>query len=390
MISFLIRRFIPNDPNASAQSVRTAYGTLAGVLGVVLNVLLCIGKLLCGMLSGSIAITADAFNNLSDAGSSIVTLFGFKLSSKKPDPHHPFGHGRFEYLSGLIVSMLIILMGFELFKSSIGKIISPEKVTFSPLTACILIASVLVKLYMSAYNRNLGRKISSPAMEATSADCRSDALATTVVLISMLISHFTGVSIDGWTGLLVSFTIFWAGYSAARETMNPLLGESPDPELVEQIRKEVLAAPNVLGIHDLIVHDYGPGRRMVSLHAEVPADGDILALHDGIDHLEHRLRETLGCETVIHMDPVVTDDNRLAPLKKQVAEALQSNIDPALQIHDFRIVTGPTHTNVIFDAVAPYGFRLSDEDLRRAIVSLVRAMDPSFYVVVDIDHQYVQ
>ena len=362
---------------------------LAGVLAVVLNVLLCLGKLFAGMISGSIAITADAFNNLSDAGSSVITLIGFKLSAKKPDPHHPFGHGRIEYLAGLAVSLVILLMGVELLKSSISKIISPEPVSFSLLSAGILIVSTLVKLYMSIYNRNLGKKLDSPAMEATAADCRSDALATSVVLIAMLIAHFTGASIDGWAGFLVSFTIFWAGFSAARETINPLLGQSPDPALVQQIRDEVLAAPNVLGIHDLIVHDYGPGRRMVSLHAEVPAEGDILVLHDGIDHLEHHLREALGCETVIHMDPVVTDDASLAPMREQITLLLQERIDPNLQLHDFRIVTGPTHTNIIFDAVAPFNFRMSDEELRREIGRVVREIDDTFYAVVDIDHYYV-
>lgn len=390
MISFLIRKFIPCEKNASAQSVRSAYGTLAGILGVALNFLLFLGKLLAGFLSGSIAITADAFNNLSDAGSSLITLFGFKLSSKKADPHHPFGHGRIEYLAGLAVSVLILMMGLELLKSSIGKIIAPQPVTFSPLTAGILTASILVKLYMSAYNRTLGNKINSPAMLATSIDSRSDALATTVVLITMLIAHFAGVNIDGWAGLLVSFTIFWAGFTAARETINPILGQSPDPGLVEDIRREVLAAPNVLGIHDLIVHDYGPGRRMVSLHAEVPADGDILSLHDGIDQLEHQLRDHLGCETVIHMDPVVTEDQSIAPLREAVVRLLQSEIDPKLQLHDFRIVTGPTHTNIIFDAVAPYGLHMTDEELKKEIARLIRALDPSYYAVVDIDHSYIQ
>ncbi len=390
MISYLIRKFIPAEKEAGAQAVRTAYGTLAGILGIVLNVLLCLGKLFAGVLSGSIAITADAVNNLSDAGSSLITLFGFKLSSKKPDPHHPFGHGRIEYLAGLAVSLLILMMGVELFKSSVQKILSPEPVSFSLITALILIVSVLVKLYMSVYNKNLGQKIHSPAMEATAADCRSDALATTVVLVTMLIAYFTGHTIDGWAGLLVSFSIFWAGYSAARETINPLLGQSPDPDLVDEIRRQVLAAPNVLGIHDLIVHDYGPGRRMVSLHAEVPAGGDILTLHDGIDHLEHQLREKLGCETVIHMDPVVTDDLSVAPMREQVTGLLQRELDPALQLHDFRIVTGPTHTNIIFDAVVPFGFRLTDEELKKEIARLIRTLDENYYAVVDIDHSYIQ
>lgn len=388
MISFLIKKYIPHDENSAA--ARTAYGMLTGILGIAFNVLLCLIKLLAGMLSGSIAITADAFNNLSDAGSSVITLIGFKLSSKKPDPDHPFGHGRIEYLSGLAVSLLILLMGFELFTTSIDKIRTPEPVTFSWLSAGILVFSVLLKLYMSIYNQKIGKKLSSPAMEATAADCRSDALATAVVLIAMLIARFTGAAIDGWVGLLVSLTIFRAGYGAARETINPLLGQSPDPELVAQIRDRVLAAPNVLGIHDLIVHDYGPGRRMISLHAEVPADGDILALHDGIDRLEHELQEELACQTVIHMDPIISDDHFVTPLREKVLCLIREQIDETLQLHDFRVVTGPTHTNVIFDVVIPFNFRLTDEQLRAEIARVVREMDGEFYALVDIDHQYTE
>ena len=390
MIRVLAALLIRNHENTADARVRGAYGVLCSAVGIALNVILFAAKYLAGVLSGSIAITADAVNNLSDAGSSLITLFGFKLSSKKPDPHHPFGHGRIEYLAGLAVSLLILMMGVELMKSSVLKIITPEPVSFSLVTAIILIVSVLVKLYMSVYNKNIGKKIHSPAMEATAADCRSDALATTVVLIAMLIAHFTRINIDGWTGILVSLAIFWAGYGAARDTISPLLGESPDPDLVEEIRREVLAAPDVLGIHDLIIHDYGPGRRMVSLHAEVPAGGDILALHDGIDHLEHRLREKLGCEAVIHMDPVVTDDDSISPIRAQVIGLLQSEIDSSLQLHDFRIVTGPTHTNIIFDAVVPFGFRLTDDDLKKEIARVIRTLDQNYYAVVDIDHSYIQ
>lgn len=390
MISYLAKRFIPNHTQYSSSAVRTAYGMLAGILGVVLNSLLCVFKLIAGFMTGSIAIMADALNNLSDAASSVITLTGFKLAAKKPDPDHPFGHGRIEYLAGLLVSMIILLMGFELFKTSIGKIIRPEPITFSLLSALILIVSTAVKLYMSAYNRALGSKLNSPSMEATAADCRSDALSTFVVLIAMLIAHFTDVSIDGWAGLLVSFTIFMAGYGAARETINPLLGQSPDPELVEQIRSEVRAAPDVLGIHDLIVHDYGPGRRMVSLHAEVAAEGDILLLHDGIDRLERQLRDELGCEAVIHMDPIVTSDETLAPMRSRITELLCSQIDPTIQLHDFRMVTGPTHTNVIFDAVVPFSFRMTDDELRREIIRLVHDMDSSLYAVVTIDHAFAE
>lgn len=389
MIELLARKLIPHHDETDQPAVRTAYGMLSGIAGIFLNVLLCLGKLFAGMATGSIAITADAFNNLSDAGSSVITLIGFKLSTKRPDPDHPFGHGRMEYVSGLIVSMAILLMGFELFKTSVGKIMAPEAVTLDGLSAVILAVSVLVKLYMFAYNRALGKRLESAAMLATAADSRGDALATTAVLAAMLISHFTGAQIDGWAGLLVSLFILYSGWGAAQDTISPLLGQKPDPELVENIRQEVLNAPEVLGIHDLIVHDYGPGRRMVSLHAEVSAEGDILELHDGIDRLEHQLRDTLGCEAVIHMDPIVTDDERLAPARQQVLESIQEHIDSSIQIHDFRMVTGPTHTNVIFDAVAPYEFRLSDEQLRAAIVKQVRELDDSFYAVVNIDHSRV-
>ena len=388
MIAFLARKFIPDHTNTGSSAVRTAYGMLAGILGIVLNVLLCIGKLFAGTLTGSIAITADAVNNLSDAGSSVITLIGFKFAAKKPDPHHPFGHGRAEYLAGLAVSLVILLMGFELLKSSVSKILTPEPVTFQPVSAAILIISAFVKLYMSAFNRTLGKKLDSLSMQATSADCRSDALATSVVFITMLIAHFTGANIDGWAGLLVSFTIFWAGFTAAKETINPLLGQAPDPELVEEIRDEVMSDPNVSGIHDLIVHDYGPGRRMVSLHAEVPADGDILALHDAIDRLERHLGEEHGCQTVIHMDPIITNDEHVAPLKKRITERIQAEIDPGIQLHDFRIVTGPTHTNIIFDAVVPYNFRMADPELKKAIASLIKALDETYFAVVTIDHQY--
>ncbi len=389
MITFLARKLIPNHQETGRPEVRSAYGMLSGLVGIVLNVLLCLGKLFAGTISGSIAVTADAINNLSDAGSSVITLIGFKLSEKKPDPDHPFGHGRMEYVSGLVVSMAILLMGFELFKSSIAKISAPEPVTLSWLSAVILLVSMLGKLYMYAYNRALGKKLDSAALMATAADSRSDAVSTLVVFAAMLIAHFTGANVDGWAGLMVALFILWSGFNAAKDTIDPLLGQSPDPELVERIRDEVMAAENVLGIHDLVVHDYGPGRRMVSLHAEVPAEGDILALHDGIDRLEHQLRDALGCEAVIHMDPIVTDDERLAPTRQRVTELVQKEIDERIQLHDFRMVSGPTHTNVIFDAVAPYNFRMSDKELAAEIARLVREMDSTYYAVVEIDHSRV-
>ena len=308
MISLLARLFIKPDPAREEPETRRAYGVLCGIVGICLNVLLFAGKFLAGTLSGSIAITADAFNNLSDAGSSFVTLVGFQLAGQKPDSEHPFGHGRMEYVSGLAVSVLILLMGLELGKTSIEKILHPEPVDSSPLIFAILCASILVKLYMFLYNRRLGKKLASPAMEATAMDSLSDSVATAAVLIATLVGRFTGLEIDGWCGVLVAAFILWSGINAVRDTLDPLLGTPPTHEFVQRIRDLVMAHSTILGIHDLIVHDYGPGRVMISLHAEVPANEDVLALHDEIDNVEKELREKLGCDAVIHMDPVVTDD----------------------------------------------------------------------------------
>lgn len=382
----LLARLLIKDRTDEART-RRAYGILCGAVGICLNVLLFAGKFFAGLLSGSIAITADAFNNLSDAGSSFVTLLGFHLAGQKADAGHPFGHGRIEYLSGLVVSVLILLMGVELGKSSVGKILHPEAVDSSPLVVAILCASIAVKLYMFLYNRRLGRKLGSTAMEATALDSRSDSAATSAVLIATLVGYFTDWMIDGWCGLLVTAFILWSGISAAKETLDPLLGTPPTAELVERIRSLVLAHKSIIGIHDLIVHDYGPGRMMISLHAEVSASEDVLELHDEIDNVENELREKLGCEAVIHMDPIVTDDGLTQETRERVA-ALVRCIDDAINIHDFRMVKGPTHTNVIFDAVVPFGFRLSDEEVAKKIRTAVRALDGNYYAVVRVERSY--
>ena len=386
MISLLARIFIKPEGKSAAQ-VRKAYGTLSGVVGILLNILLFAGKFLAGTLSHSIAITADAFNNLSDAGSSVVTLLGFQLAGQRPDPHHPFGHGRIEYLSGLAVSMMILLMGFELARSSLEKILHPAAVDSSAVVIAILCVSIGVKLYMSFYNRRLGSKLNAPAMLATAADSLSDSAATLAVLAATLISRFTNVMIDGWCGILVAAFILWSGFNAAKDTINPLLGTAPTKEFVNQISTLVLSHPVVLGIHDLLVHDYGPGRLMISLHAEVSAAGDVLALHDEIDNIERQLQRELNCHAVIHMDPVVTDDGAVAKTKQAVA-ALTADIDPRLTIHDFRMVTGPTHTNVIFDVVAPYGFSMTDEALAAEIQRRVAALEGNCFAVVTVDKSY--
>ena len=385
MISLLARLFIKQS--GDEQAVRKAYGILCGAVGIGFNVLLFIGKFFAGTLAGSIAITADAFNNLSDAGSSFVTLLGFQMAGQKPDSEHPFCHGRIEYLSGLAVSMLILLMGVELAKSSLQKILHPEPVDSSPVVIAILCVSIAVKLYMFSYNRRLGRKLNSSAMEATSMDSLSDSAATLAVLIATLVGHFTGLMIDGWCGILVAAFILWSGFNAAKDTLDPLLGTPPTREFVTQIRDIVMAHKSILGIHDLIVHDYGPGRVMISVHAEVSASENVLELHDEIDNVEKELREKLGCEAVIHMDPIVTDDGITEETRQRVA-ALVHCIDDEINIHDFRMVAGPTHTNVIFDAVVPFKFRLTDAEVREKIEAAVRALDGNYYAVVNVERPY--
>lgn len=388
MITFLSKLFIKNYQNSTEPDVRQSYGILCGAVGVALNLLLFTGKFLAGAISNSIAITADAFNNLSDAGSSVITLIGFKMAGQKPDPDHPFGHGRIEYISGLIVSFLILLMAFELFTTSVEKITHPEELSFSPVILLILIVSILVKCYMCYYNRSLGKRLGSTAMLATSMDSFSDSLATAVVLLATIVSHLTGLVIDGYCGVLVALFICYAGIKAARETISPLLGQAPDPEFVQQITDIVMSYDGVIGVHDLIVHNYGPGRVLISLHAEVPADGDILTMHDMIDLIEHKLRDTLHCSAVIHMDPVCTADEETIRLKEMVRAYLK-DIDSTLTMHDFRVVAGPTHTNLIFDVVVPYRFRMSDSELIEAITGRIRQENNNYYAVIDVDKQFV-
>ena len=388
MISLLSRLFIKNYKDYENAQVRRAYGTLCGSVGICLNILLFIGKYFAGTLSGSIAIVADSFNNLSDAGSSLITLLGFRLAGKKPDPDHPYGHGRIEYISGLIVAFLILLMGFELAKSSIAKILSPEPMQAGWLPAAILVASICVKVYMFLYNRAVGKKIDSAAMAATATDSLSDSIATTVVLLSMGVAHFFRVNIDGFAGLAVALFILYAGYGAAKDTLAPLLGQAPDPELVKRVTDIVMAHPEVIGIHDLVVHDYGPGRKMVTLHTEVDGKGDFFTLHDAIDNIERELTAECGCHATIHMDPIESDNETVLEMREKVAELVR-RIDPAITIHDFRLVPGKTHTNVIFDAVVPAGLPMTEEAVAERIRLLVADAYPNYYAVVDIDQAYI-
>lgn len=388
MISLLSKIFIKNSSDTSSPAVRSAYGTLCGIMGIIFNVLLFGIKMLAGAISGSISIMADAFNNLTDAGSSVITLIGFRMSGQKPDKDHPFGHGRIEYISGLIVSMLILLVGFELGKGSVEKIIAPEPVEFSIVAVIILVCSIAVKGYMALYNFTIGKKIGSSAMRATAQDSLNDTIATAAVLLCLIFAKLTSINIDAYCGLAVSGFILFSGLRAVKETMDPLLGTPPSEEFIKDIENIVHSYEGVSGIHDLIVHDYGPARTMISLHAEVPCDADLLATHDMIDNIEKELREHLNCDAVIHMDPIATNDELTTSVREKVA-ALVTCIDSELTIHDFRMVTGPTHTNVIFDVVIPYGFKKTDDEIRKNIETIVKSIDTNYYSVVNIDRSYV-
>lgn len=388
MITLLSKVFIKNRTDYSDPKVRETYGSLCGGVGIFLNIILFAAKLIAGVLAASVSVTADAFNNLSDAGSSIVTMIGFKLAGKKPDPDHPYGHGRLEYVSGLIVSMIIIVMGFELMLSSVKKIIHPEAAEFSIIAICILIGSIIVKGYMFFYNSRISKKIDSVAMKATALDSLTDCIATFAALVSIIAGKLWGWKIDGWCGAVVSLFVLYSGFNSAKETISPLLGQPPTEELVKGIEETVTAHDEVLGIHDLMVHDYGPGRMIMSLHAEVPASGNVLELHDVIDNIERELKEKYSCEAVVHMDPIENDDERTTELKA-VSQKILNEIDPAIKMHDFRIVAGPTHTNIIFDAVVPFGYRLTDSELRSAISEGIKEKcGDTYFAVVNIDKAY--
>lgn len=390
MIRLLARKLIRDYNTVADPAVRRAYGILCGAVGIGLNLLLFAGKFLAGLLSGSIAITADAFNNLSDAGSSVVTLVGFHMAAKKADEDHPFGHGRMEYISGLIVAGAILLVGVELAKSSVEKILHPEEIELSWVSVGILCAAILVKLWMFYFNRTLGKRIDSAAMCATAADSLSDVAATSAVLLGTLVGGFTGLHIDGWVGILVAVFILRAGWGAAKDTLDPLLGQSPDPTLVHAIEKTVLAHEIVTGIHDLIIHDYGPGRSMLSLHAEVPMDADMLAVHDVIDDIERELKEKFHIEAVIHMDPIATKDPLTNELKAKVAGLVQQ-IDPAMTIHDFRMTQGPHHQNLIFDVVVPHSSDLTDEEVKSRIAGRMGELPGGpYFAVVSVDRSYAE
>lgn len=384
MTEILLRLFVKNHNNTEDPKVRGAYGKLAGFVGIVCNILLFAGKLIAGLLSGSVAITADAVNNLSDASSSLVTLLGFKLAERPADEEHPYGHARIEYLSGLAVAALILVIGVELGKSSIEKIIHPEAVLFSWLTLAILIGSILVKLWMALFCYKLGRRIGSATLIATATDSRNDVISTAAVLIGCLIGYFFDLHIDGYIGLLVALFIIWSGCGIAKETISPLLGKQADEELVKSIADLIMSHDKILGIHDLMVHDYGPGQCFASVHAEMDSSENPLDCHDIIDDIERDALRDLRVHLVIHYDPIVTDDEELNQMRALVSAELKE-IDPELTMHDFRMVRGPGHTNLIFDLVIPFSMKDRKSELKKRIDERVQFENKRYYTVITFD-----
>ena len=384
MTNFLLRHFVKNAQNVQDPKVRAAYGNLSGVVGILCNSLLFLGKLIAGTLSGSVSIIADAVNNLSDASSSVVTLVGFKLAEKPADEDHPYGHARFEYIAGLIVAAMILIIGFELAKSSFQKILHPAPVAFSPLVAGILVASILVKLWMCLFNRSLGRRIQSPTLEATAADSRNDVITTAAVLVAAIVGAVTNLTIDGYAGLLVALFILWSGVGIAKDTINPLLGERESPELRRTIIDEVKSRDKVLGFHDLMVHDYGPGRRFASIHVEMDQKENPLECHDIIDDIERDCLIKHNVHLVIHYDPIVTDDGELNHMKALIMDTVR-RLDPRLSVHDFRMVRGPGHTNLIFDMLIPFGMETKESEIKAAIDAVVAKEPSTYYTVITFD-----
>ena len=388
MTQFLIRCFIKRPDDVKDAAVRTAYGNLASLVGMACNILLCIGKLLAGTLFGSIAIMADALNNLSDASSNVVSLIGFRLAAKAPDAEHPYGHARYEYLAGLVVSVTILAIGLSLLKESALKVLHPTPVAFSWLSIGVLAASILIKLWLSGFNRAVGKKINSETLMATAADSRNDVLTTGAVLLSTILCSLTGYGIvDGIMGVGVAAFILWSGWGLVMDTLSPLLGESPSPELVEHIERTVMSYPGVLGVHDLMVHDYGPGHQFASLHVEFPAETDPLTAHDVIDNIENDFLKKDRLQVTIHYDPIVTADASVGVLRARLKEHARQ-LDPRLSIHDLRIVPGDSHTNVLFDLAFPAGYTGDIDQMLAKMCQFVKEQDPKYCCVVKVEQSY--
>lgn len=388
MTKLLLKLFVKNYNDTKNPLVREKYGSLSGAVGIVLNIILCVGKFIIGSLTGSIAITADAFNNLSDAGSSIVTLFGFKLSAKKPDKDHPFGHGRYEYIAALVVAFLVIHTSIDLIGDAIAKIKAPTGVDFTVPAVIVLVLSILGKLWLALFNNRLGKRINSPAMTAVVKDSIGDIIATTAALTALVGSKFTSFNLDGWLGLIVAFFVLYAGYGILKDTVSPLLGEPPEKEIVGDLVKFVCDRENVMGIHDLVLHNYGAGSVFGTIHVEVPANADFVLMHDMSDVIEQEVFEKFGMHLVVHLDPLVFDDERINALRS-LANIAVKEINKNISIHDFRVVDGPTHTNMIFDTVIPHGFPLSNEELIAKIQENVRKAKPDCFVVTNVEYSYI-
>ncbi len=387
MQNWLVKKFVHDYENVHDINVRASYGKLSGKVGIFCNAFLFAVKFIMGTISGSVSITADAVNNLSDAASSVISLIGFKMAEKPADEDHPYGHARYEYLSGLTVAVMIILIGFELFKTSFDKVIHPSTVDFSIVLVIVLAVSILIKLWMAFFNKSLGKKINSSALEATAADSRNDVISTSAVLVAAVISYFFKINLDGYMGIAVAVFILYSGIGLVKDTLDPLLGKAPEPELVDYIQKKILSYDGVLGTHDLMIHDYGPGRKFASVHVEMAAEGDVLKSHDVIDNIERDFLSKDNLNIIVHYDPIVTKDDIVNDFRSWLMEQVKS-IDPHLSIHDLRIVPGNSHTNLVFDCVMPHCINMSPSELKAEIRRLVNIKYPNYYCIITIDSSY--
>lgn len=387
MTEFIVKKFVKNHADIKDSAVRAAYGKLAGFVGIICNIILFAAKITVGTIAASVSITADAVNNLSDASSSIISLVGFKLAERPADEDHPYGHGRYEYLSALTVAVIILVIGVELFKSGVEKILSPEKADLSVATVVVLILSILMKLWMMLFNRKLGKRINSGSLIATAADCRNDVVTTGAVLLASVISHYSGFELDGMVGVAVAVFILISGLGLIKETINPMLGTAPDEEFVEKVREKILSYEGVIGMHDLIIHDYGPCRRFASVHVEMAAEEDVLLSHDVIDNIELDFKNNEGLHLVIHFDPILTKNPLTNDIRAQVERAVKE-IDERLSIHDLRVVPGNTHTNIVFDCVRPHSVDIKSKELVRLIDEKVKTIDEKYNCVITIDDSF--
>lgn len=388
MSELLVRLFIKDYNNTKSETVRQKYGFLSGVVGIVVNLMLTAAKFFIGTVSHSIAITGDALNNLSDAGSCIVTLAGFKMANMKPDKEHPFGHGRLEYVAALIVGFFVEMMGFELIKSSVDKIRNPQPVLFSIPAVIVLVLSIGGKLWLALFNRHLGKKINSPALTAVVTDSIGDITATSFTLLALILSKFTDLPLDGFFGIAVALFIMYSGYGILKETIGIILGTPPSKELVDELVIFIMSHPGVMGIHDLMIHSYGENRLFASVHIEILASEDILKAHDVIDLIEKEVLERFSIQLVAHLDPLIVDDKRINDLR-EMTENIVKEMDESFKIHDFRVVEGPTHTNLIFDMVIPFDCKKTEKELKQTLEEKIKEKDEKYFVVATIEGSYI-